>query len=172
MLIAGSREELIEKLNKWKEGMETKGLRINMMKTKRMVSDCDTGSVRSSSRWQFSVRKGVGSNCILCFSVYIGCIRGESACRAGCSLFLSISAEIVHVRLDKLRIPAESAVVSNESLEVVNKFCNLGDMISSVGGVEKSIVARIRRRWKKFRQLLPPKAKWWCTVDVYCDTEG
>ena len=48
---------------------------------------------------------------------------------------------------------AESVVVSNESLEIVNKFCYLGDMISVGGGFKKSIVPRIRYGWKKFREL-------------------
>ena len=36
--IAENMEELIEKFKKWKDGMETKGLRINMKKTKIMVT--------------------------------------------------------------------------------------------------------------------------------------
>ena len=39
-------------------------------------------------------------------------------------------------------------------MEVVNKFCCLGD-ISPGDGVEESIVARIRYGWKKFRELSP-----------------
>ena len=45
-------------------------------------------------------------------------------------------------------------LVINEYLEVVNKFCCLGEMISA-GGIEESIVARIRCGWRKFRELLP-----------------
>ena len=52
-------------------------------------------------------------------------------------------------------LPAEYVVISNESLEVVNKFCYLHNMISVDGCVEESIVARIRCGWKKFRELLP-----------------
>ena len=37
-------------------------------------------------------------------------------------------------------LPEEYVAVSNESLEVVNKFCCLGDIISAAGGVEQSIV--------------------------------
>ena len=60
LLIAESVEEHAEK---FKKGMETKGLQINMKKTKIMVSDCDTGSVRISGRWLCPVcKKGVGSN--------------------------------------------------------------------------------------------------------------
>ena len=52
-------------------------------------------------------------------------------------------------------LPTESVVVSNEYLEVVKKFCYLGDMISPAGGVDETIVARIRNGYKKFRELLP-----------------
>ena len=40
-------------------------------------------------------------------------------------------------------LPAESVVVNNQSLEVVNKLCYLGDTISA-GGVEERIVGIIR----------------------------
>ena len=38
VLIAESMDELIEKFTRWKEGMESKGLRVNILKTKVMVS--------------------------------------------------------------------------------------------------------------------------------------
>ena len=47
VLIAVSIRELIEKFKKWKEGMETEGLQINMENTKKN-GDCDTVSVRCS----------------------------------------------------------------------------------------------------------------------------
>ena len=50
-------------------------------------------------------------------------------------------------------LPAESAVVSNESLEVVNKFCYLGDMISELV-LKKSIVARIRCGRKNIENIV------------------
>ena len=37
----------------------------------------------------------------------------------------------------------------------MNKSRYLGDMISAGGGVEESIVARIRCGWKNFRELKP-----------------
>ena len=42
VLTAERMEELIEKFKKWKEDMETNGLRLNMKKTKIMVSQCYT----------------------------------------------------------------------------------------------------------------------------------
>ena len=61
-----------------------------------------------------------------------------------------LSAEGVRVMLEQ---PVKSLVIGGETLEVVDKFCYLGDMIS-VGAGESS-VARIRSGWKKFRELLP-----------------
>ena len=38
-------------------------------------------------------------------------------------------------------------------LEEVEKFCNLGDMISCYGGASEVVSARIGSKWKKFREL-------------------
>ena len=48
---------------------------------------------------------------------------------------------------------AECIVVSNESLEVVNKLSCCCDMISAGGHAEENIRARIRCGWKKFSAL-------------------
>ena len=59
-----------------------------------------------------------------------------------CSLFLTLSAESVQVRPLE-GPPAESLVVSNESLELVNRFRHIGDMISAAVGIVERAVARI-----------------------------
>ena len=51
-------------------------------------------------------------------------------------------------------LPAESVIVSNESLGVVNKLCYLGDMNSADGIVGESVGTRIRCGWNKFRDIL------------------
>ena len=40
-------------------------------------------------------------------------------------------------------------------LEVVDKFCYLGDMLSVDGDADAVVEARIRIEWNKFRQLAP-----------------
>ena len=37
-VIAETEEELIKRLNKWKDNVESKGMRVNMNKTKVMIS--------------------------------------------------------------------------------------------------------------------------------------
>jgi len=40
-------------------------------------------------------------------------------------------------------------------LELLDKFCYLGDMVSVDGDADAAVEARIRIGWNKFRQLVP-----------------
>jgi len=40
-------------------------------------------------------------------------------------------------------------------LELVDKFCYLGDMLSVDGDADAAVEARIRIGWNKFRELVP-----------------
>ena len=65
VLMAESMEELVEKFQRWKDTMESKGLRVNIGKTKVMICERDTGQIAESGKWPCSVcRKGVGRNSI------------------------------------------------------------------------------------------------------------
>ena len=68
LVISAETEEGLEmKLNKWKTEMEAKGLRVNMGKTKIMVSGVNLQTLKDSGKYPCSVgRKGVGSNSIYC----------------------------------------------------------------------------------------------------------
>jgi len=44
---------------------------------------------------------------------------------------------------------------ASAELEVVDKFCYLGDMLSVDGDADAAVEARIRIGWNKFRQLVP-----------------
>jgi len=43
----------------------------------------------------------------------------------------------------------------NANLELVDKFCFLGDMLSVDGDADAAVENRIRIGWNKFRQLVP-----------------
>jgi len=43
----------------------------------------------------------------------------------------------------------------NANLELMDKFCYLGDMLSVNGDSDAAVETRIRNGWNKFRQLLP-----------------
>jgi len=46
-------------------------------------------------------------------------------------------------------------IVASAKLELVDKFCYLGDMLSVDGDADAAVEARIRISWNKFRQLVP-----------------
>ena len=48
-----------------------------------------------------------------------------------------------------------SITVNGETLETVESFCYLGDMIGQDGGCSDAVNTRVRSAWKKFRELLP-----------------
>ena len=66
--IANTLEKCVSKLKAWKEGMENKGLRVNMKKTKLMVTGPGLDVLRDSGAFPCAVcRNGVGaSNTIKC----------------------------------------------------------------------------------------------------------
>ena len=51
---------------------------------------------------------------------------------------------------------------ASAKLELVDKFCYLGDMLSVDGDVDAAVEARIRIGWNKFRQLVPLLTKRTC----------
>ena len=62
-MIAETEEELIKRLNEWKENVESKGMRVNMNKTKVMISGEHQIVWQKAARWPCEVcNKGVGSN--------------------------------------------------------------------------------------------------------------
>ena len=66
-VMADSLEECIARLKVWKEGMERKGWRVNMKKTKLMVSGPGLDLLRDSGAFPCAVcRSGVGMNSIQC----------------------------------------------------------------------------------------------------------
>jgi len=103
---------------------------------------------------------GVGSNSIQCTSchkwVHKKCsgIKGSMykvmrsfSCR-GCS------NPVIRAGCTSVDIEASA------NLEVVDKFCYLGDMLSVDGDADAAVEAGIRIGWNKFRQLVPLLTNW------------
>ena len=66
-LLAESEEELLGMIRQWKDGMEQKGLKVNMGKTK--VMKCKVSQVQAEYSGKFPCgicKKGVGRNSICC----------------------------------------------------------------------------------------------------------
>jgi len=68
-VIAETEEELIKRLNEWKDNVESKGIKVNMNKTKVMISGERQKVRQKAVRWPCWVcSKSVGSNSIQCNS--------------------------------------------------------------------------------------------------------
>ena len=65
VLLAESREKLMEKISIWKEGLESKGLRVNVWKTKVMKCHATANMQVESGKYPCGIcGKGVGRNSI------------------------------------------------------------------------------------------------------------
>lgn len=155
-LIAESEEKLVEKIRCWKKGMEEKGLRVNVAKTKVLMCRKKCGQVEESGKYPCGVcKKGVGRNSILCRIcgkwVHHKCsgIKGKlrntefkcAACIAGLQNDRSVKRELV--------------ITPDTSLETVDRFCYLGDMVGAGGGAEEASRTRVKCAWAKFNELMP-----------------
>jgi len=85
VVIAETEEDLIKRLNKWKDFMENRRMRVNMSKTKVMISGERQKVMQKAVRWPCGVcGRGVGNNSIQCTSctkwVHRKCSGTKVAC--------------------------------------------------------------------------------------------
>ena len=157
VIIANSLEELIARFKAWKDGMEQKGLKVNIPKTVFMISGTDFDVLKDSGKFPCSVcRKGVGANSICC----TGCAHWVHKGCSGISGRLIADPNYICPRCLGFarpvdRRPTTVVTVEDSQVKVVSEFCYLGDMLSSGGGCTEAIIARCRVAWGKFRKLLP-----------------
>ena len=157
VLLAESEELLLEKIKKWKVGMEEKGLRVNIGKTKVMRCQEGTGQVIKTGKYPCGVcGKGVGSNSIRCNScsawVHKKCsgIAGKLKHADGYRCRRCVDGNPA-----SLRALQPISLENGQSFECVEKFCYLGDMIAAGGGAGEASRARVRSGWAKFKELAP-----------------
>ena len=127
-----------------------------MNKTKLMISGERQKVRQKAVRWPCGVcSKGVGSSSLQCTScqkwVHKKCsgIKGSMSKVAKsfiCSGCLNPVTSAGHTSVD---------IGAIAKLELVDKFCYLGDMLSVDGDADAAVETRIRIGWKKFRQLVP-----------------
>ena len=157
VIIAESLEELVVKLKLWKGQMESKGLRVNMGKTKIMFSGLKLNSLHDYGKYPCGVcRKGVGVNSIFCEGCTMWIHKGCSG-RKGrlvedptfrCPRCLGTAREIDGR-------PCEHVLIDGHELDVVESFCYLGDSQCPGGTCEACTIHRCRVAWGRFRELLP-----------------
>ena len=84
-VIAETEEDLIKRLNEWKNNVENRGMKVNMNKTK-VISGERQKSVQKAARWPCGVcGRGVGSNSIQCTSCHKWVHKKCSGIKAACT---------------------------------------------------------------------------------------
>ena len=146
-----------QKIEDWKSGMESKGLRVNSKKMKFMLSGIGLGQLRDSGAFPCDVCcTGVGVNSILCsqcsFWIHKKC--------SGVTGRLSDNPEYICPRCQGTACPIDGrpineVFVDEVKMDVVPSFCYLGDMLSAGGGCDLAVTTRCSVAWGKFRKLLP-----------------
>ena len=156
--MATPEEEFKRKIQAWRSSLTTKGLKVNVGKTKVMRSGGTSAVISESGVWPCGVCiKGVASNSILCTSCkkwVLGRCSGVTGSLEEVSpTFVCLNCCNTVPQGDPDR--QESIFIDGDEYGAVEQFCYLGDTLDANGGVESAVTARIRSGWKKFRELAP-----------------
>jgi len=155
VLMAKSEEELKERMSSWKRAMESKGMKVNMSKTKCMLSAKGVGEKVQVGKWPCAVcGKGVGANSIRCEK----CDRWVHARCSGIRGALSKNSLGFTCRVCKgqqVQNVEKNFEVEGAIYEKVKTFCYLGDTIEAEGGTTAATTKRIQCAWMKWRELAP-----------------
>ena len=133
--------------------MERRGLKVNIGKTKLMVTGKENEEKVQSGQFPCGVcGRGVGVNSIECTVC-------RKWCHKRCSGLVNINRAVNFCCTACVRRRAgiaaidESIVVEEGTVEEVGKFCYLGDMLDSEGGVERAVRMRVSTAWRKWREI-------------------
>ena len=150
VLMSETMEGLRVKFWKWKEAFESKGLKVNLGKTKVVVSGAEGEVSVSKVDPRGICGKQVMANSVL----FVKCgkwIHGR--CVKVKRVTSRLGRDFVCGRCKK---PADGLVELVEELreevETVRGFCYLGDRVNASGGCKAAVTARARIGWVKFRE--------------------
>jgi hypothetical protein len=155
-LLADSEEKLQEKIELWRRGMEEKGLRVNMGKTKVMKCQVMRGRTVAIGKFPCGVcRTGVRGNSIQCKKCEKWVHKKCSGVKS--KLVVDDDFECSRCRGDVKELDEKRHLLlrQGDKLECVDTFCYLGDTLGRGGGVEDAVRTRVRCAWAKFRELSP-----------------
>ena len=144
VIMAESMNDLLVRLGEWKKSFEKNGLRVNVAKTKVLVSGRNLNTLKKSGKFICGVCfAGVGRNSIFCSTcscwVHKKCsnVNGPliNVVNFTCARCSGL-ARTVDAR------PYETVTFSGEDVEVVDSFRYVSDMISAGGGCRDATTAR------------------------------
>ena len=150
VLMSESLAGLREKFWKWKEALESKGLKVNLGKTKMMVSGTGGEILESKIDPCGMCGKRVKANSLQCEKCRKW-IHGR--CAKIRRVTPRLARNFVCGKCEKtVKGMVESEEVLCDGVETVKGFCYLGDRVNARGGCEAAVTARVRLGWVKFRE--------------------
>ena len=152
VIMAEERDDVVERFNRWKENLEERGMKINMEKTKVMITGEAPAKREEVGRFPCGCcGKGVGNNSIYCTLCRKWCHKRCSGLRdlrrAGNNF---ICPACVRGPLEAREREVE---VEGEKLKVVDSFSYLGDKLSCESGAEAATKHRVAVAWAKWREI-------------------
>ena len=152
VLTAETHAGVIEEFRRWKTALERRGLKINLDKTKIMVTGKESVPIRSG-RYPCGVcGRGVGVNSVLCVSCSLWCHKR-------CSGLQSVVGAVDFVCPTCAR--GSGTRMNDSIISEVSSFCYLGDMIGVEGGAERAVRMRISVAWSRWRELADMLSNSW-----------
>jgi len=135
-----------------------------MNKTKVMISGEWQKVMQKAIRWPYGVcGRGVGNNSIQCTIcqkwVHRKCIDIQGSMYKVIKTFISGGCMIPVTGIGRISVD----IGVNANLELVDKFCYLGDMLIVDGDADAAVENRIRIGWNTFSQLVPLLTTHTCT---------
>lgn len=150
VLTARSKKEVVDKFIEWKGALEKRGLKVNIAKTKILVTG-KKEEVQQCGRFPCGVcGKGVGVNSILCTVCEKWCHKRCSGRSSVVGVSNFVCPACVRGTLD---VDDDSIEVDGQRIEEVSAFCYLGDMLERSGGAERAVRTRVAAAWSKWREL-------------------
>ena len=153
VLTADTKEGVEAIFNEWQSAMERRGLKVNVAKTKLLISGKENVLAAPTGRYPCGIcGRGVGVNSVLCTVC-------NKWCHHRCTGLNSLNRVTNYVCLvcdGSRQSQAEvdqSIVTSAGTIEEVTKFSYLGDLLDCGGGAETAVRHRIAIAWSKWREL-------------------
>ena len=150
-MTAETEQEARDSFERWKKAMETRGLKVNMEKTKLMITRKKARVKVKTGKWPCSCcGKEVGVNSIECVS----CIGW---CHKRCSKLKKLNG-VSNFQCPKCKtgkeVDVESLMTTSGEIKEVQEFCYLGVVVDCEAGVERAVRAMVAAAWNKWREMV------------------
>jgi len=151
VLTAETKERVVGMFGEWKEAMLRRGLKVNIDKTKLLVSGKPLVTRRETGRYPCGVcGSGVGVNAKIC----IQCNKWvHGRCMGGQRLTSVVPFRCSTCLQPPRTVSDESIMVEDGTIEEVESFCYLGDVLDRDCTADAAMRARISAAWGKWREI-------------------